>query len=504
MKMNFKEKRGSTLLYVLIIIVLLVMVVAVTLVATSNANRQSAFGKEYEQTYYSAESAAQFVAEKVAVKIDKMYHGSSDFYKVVDVKPAVGDRADFDNGIEALLESIETDLKADWVGKEFDGIVITEDMISVDFFPESEMYSDPDSEVWVMYTSAITYIVKIDGGRVVELEYQVIGTVRIEADTLVTSGILEGAETNGYVSTTSNNVYLPLIGDVINNARIAASCIYNVLPPDMDRKALSPLSKPTSANITAASPYAYANGNVVLEGNIDNKDLKYLYVVGNLTLNAGTFNFPNLANVYVTGNLIINSGANLYGNPEKTYPEDGIDMRGNIIGSNFYVKGTLTSSNINALNIYSCRFYASGAVSFAFKLDGFLKGNSVFVSYNSTLELTAGGNDRYHVGDTIYAPQFYSSGILNVRANNPLSRLHGVFGSVNRINVNGDPTNFLVGSIITNGAQGSLVQGMATPIPETSLDNLMDIKYGAKKNITEVQVKHNLTGGGIKSIIENS
>ena len=47
----------------MIIIVILVMVVAVALVGVANANRQSQFSKDYEQSYYSAESAAMFVTE---------------------------------------------------------------------------------------------------------------------------------------------------------------------------------------------------------------------------------------------------------------------------------------------------------------------------------------------------------------------------------------------------------------------------------------------------------
>jgi len=58
-----REKRGSALLYVMIIVVILVMVVAVVMVSSANANRQSAFTRDYEQLYYAAESIAQLSAE---------------------------------------------------------------------------------------------------------------------------------------------------------------------------------------------------------------------------------------------------------------------------------------------------------------------------------------------------------------------------------------------------------------------------------------------------------
>ena len=63
------NKSGSALLYVMIVIVILVMVVAVALVATANANRQSAFVKDYEQSYYSAESAAMVATELFRAKV---------------------------------------------------------------------------------------------------------------------------------------------------------------------------------------------------------------------------------------------------------------------------------------------------------------------------------------------------------------------------------------------------------------------------------------------------
>jgi len=56
----------------MIVIVILVMVVAVALVATANANRQSAFVKDYEQSYYSAESAAMAATELFRAKVSEL------------------------------------------------------------------------------------------------------------------------------------------------------------------------------------------------------------------------------------------------------------------------------------------------------------------------------------------------------------------------------------------------------------------------------------------------
>ena len=504
MMKHIKEKRGSTLLYVMIIIVILVMVVAVALVATSNANRQSAFGKEYEQTYYSSEAAAQFAAEAVAVKVDQMYQGSSHFYKAIATEPTPADLADFKTWIEGLLNPIETTIKLNWGVKNFDGIEVTKDMVSVEFSPEVDSYADTDSDIWIMYVSSIAYKVKIDGGRVVELEYIITGAVQIESDTVTTGSILEGNDSNGYVSTESSNVYLPMIAEIINNAKAAAGNVASIMPLDSDRKTLSPLVNPNSTRITMASPYAYAPGDLTLGGTVYNADLKYLYVNGNLTINAGELDFPHLKNVFVTGNLTINNEAKLYGNGEKIYDEDGVDKRGNIVGSNFYVKGNLSMTGISLVDIFHCRFFTGGDISIRFNNLGAMNGNSVFCAYKGTLTLTTSGNNQYRIGDAIYAPQFYSTGILDIRANNVLSKLHGIYGSINKINVNGNASSFLIGSIITDGAQGSLTQGMATPIPESSLENLLDIKYGAKKTVATVDVKHSLTGGGIKSITEKS
>ena len=47
----------------MIVVLILVMVVAMILVSTTNANRQSAFTRDYEQLYYAAEASAQMAVE---------------------------------------------------------------------------------------------------------------------------------------------------------------------------------------------------------------------------------------------------------------------------------------------------------------------------------------------------------------------------------------------------------------------------------------------------------
>jgi hypothetical protein len=60
---NTLNDKGSALLYVLIMALMLTMVVSSVLAASANAVRQSSFSENYEQTYYTAESALLIAAE---------------------------------------------------------------------------------------------------------------------------------------------------------------------------------------------------------------------------------------------------------------------------------------------------------------------------------------------------------------------------------------------------------------------------------------------------------
>jgi len=504
-----KEKTGSALLYVMIVIIILVMVVAVALVATANANRQSAFEKDYEQVYYSVESATQVAAELVAVEVGKVLKVDTALFKAFDSEPSETDVSGFKAQIAGTFDPVEGIVKSGWDDRDFDGLLITRDMITVEFFPEVNKKKDPDSDVWVVYISRIEYTVRVDSERSVKLTYAVDGVARIESQTITTGGILGGGAEGAAVSLNGvvhigASAHLATIAEIIANAKTSASNALNVMPPTSERKTLGSnnLTATSNAVISAASPYAYASSALTLSGNIKNTDIQYLYVNGNLTINAGTYEFPNLKNIFVTGSVTINNGVNFYGIGARTPPEEEGDPPGGIIGTNFYIGGSLSISGITAVTIRDCRFYSSGAISVSFNNNGALNGNSIYISYNNGVTLTTSGQNRFSIGNDTFAPQFYANGELNISSNNNASRLFGIYASSTNIKTNGNPATFLVGAIIAPSASGGIMTTSASKIGESSLENLMDVKYGAKKTSVTTEVHYTIGGGGVVSIVE--
>jgi len=114
--LTYKDEKGITLVYVIVIILLLSIILAAILAAVANVNRESDFVENYEQMYYSAESAsvvlAQTFMDQVATQLqEENKHSVQDAIDNGGIFYAVSTSMDFDiiaHTTEKLREILES------------------------------------------------------------------------------------------------------------------------------------------------------------------------------------------------------------------------------------------------------------------------------------------------------------------------------------------------------------------------------------------------------------
>ena len=523
-----KNKKGSALLYVMIIVVILVMVVAVVLVTTANANRQSAFTKGYEKSYYAAESAAQMAGE-LFLKDFKADENAFSLQKKLNRVPTLADIDDlvalykagleapmkrvFQNAVDKVNEMEFNDLRPNL---STDNLVIDMDSISVGTNQWTLNIEEVDGEVKSIevliaaYLSEVAFTIQGTAGegtpRTAEIGYRITGSMDASGNT-TTDTVTEGAAatpdtTLGGRNGQRVNAADPRYNDFKNglenllyNASTYAADV-SIRLPNMDYTGSggTTMAGGTQSANTLGSSAArvYSNGNLTLNGALSgnrgtytgtgrNNNIEYLFVRGNLVINGQVY-MPKLKEVYVTGNVTISGGGRILAGNDSRHMVESIGM---ITGSNFVIGGTLQiDSGINTL--YDCRFYVPTTINITGSNGGSLLGNSVYLAYGSNGNIFINrpnggtGTNNYNVGSATYVPQFYAGRNISfyMQGNAAIYALMAAMGNIDRT---GPSSNDVVGfALVGNGTWTG--GGGFSSISVGAIDNLLD--YGLVFNST--------------------
>ena len=525
LKEKLKSKSGSALIYVMVVIVILVMVVAVALVGTANANRQSQFSKDYEQSYYSAESAAQIAGEIFLADFQADEKAFS-LQKKFDRVPTQADISDlitlYKTGLEASMKRVFQNAVNIVNGMEFNGmnpnlsvddLIIDMNSISVDTNQWTTDMEEVDGVVvrievlMAAYLSGVDFSIRETAGegaaRTAEINYRVTGALDASGHTTTDTTTEEGTAAPDMTLGGRNGQRVPASDPRYNDFKEGLeNLLYNGEAYAADVSIRLPAidyTGPEGATISGGTLNAgtlggsavniKSTGNLTLGGALSgargtytgtgrNNNIEHLYVQGNLIINGQVY-MPNLKEIYVTGNVTISGGGRILAGNETRFLVENIGM---ITGSNIVIGGDLQiDSGTNTF--YDCRFYVPSRINITGNNGGALLGNSVFIAYGSNGDIfinNPSNANNYNVGSAAFAPQFYAGRNISFYMQGN-SAIYALMAAMNNMTRGGPSSNDVAGfALVGNGTwTGS---GGFTGISAAAIDNLLD--YGLIFNST--------------------
>jgi len=545
-----KEQSGSALLYVMVVVILLVMIVAIVMVATANANRQSTFVKDYEQSYYAAESATQLAGEiflrdlATAENAFSLQRNFSREPSQADIDAIV---LAYENGLQAAMRQVYNNAVTTVNNMEFngmrpslstDGLVIDTTTIKVktDMVPlrAQEVNGNPEilEALLIASLSSVEFTLQGTAGdgadRTTIISYSIQGTMGMDGELSATTETegegwkpntdLDGVNGETIVAGGSaanqaryedfKNRFENVLWNAADYATATSIKLYSMDYTGVGATRIVPAGGSTTMNANDSRlNYARVNhvGNLTLNGTLSggeraynggtgfNNSVEYLFVEGNLTI-AGNVCFSNLKEVYVTGNLIISGNNNIVAGNSTPELLEGADPPTYMIsGTNFIVGGTMSVSS-GTTTVYDCRFYVPQTIT----IEGSsFYGNSVFVAYSPTGVINinqTGRQSNFNIGNATYVPQFYSGKYINLCAQGS-PKYYALMAALDSIDNNGNSTvSDMHGFMLVGyGSIGklSIASGAAGQISDTAIGNLLDyglIFSSTTKTITTIKI----------------
>ena len=498
-----KDRKGSALVYVLIVAIILVMLIAVALVATANANRQSAFTRDYERSYYAAESATQLAGEmflKDLATAENTFSLQRNFnHEPTDIEIAAIKLA-YKDGLQDAMRKLYQSTVDTVNDMQFNGVyptllntglIVDYESILVDISMVPLRAEQIDGDPVIMEALLIASLSEVqftlqgtagDGAdRTAIISYSLQGIMGMDGEiNAVTETEGEGWKPNTELDGMNGETIVAggsadnqakyddfkgrfenVLSNAVDYSNSVAVKLFSMDYSSIGATIISPPSGSTTINANDNSmrfERVRHVGNLTLNGTLTgserayiggtgfNSSVEYLLVEGNLTI-AGNVSFPNLKEVYVTGNLIISGNNNIVaGNSTKELIQDSDPPSFMISGTNFIVGGTITMSN-GTTTAFDCRFYASETIT----IEGSsLYGNSVYIAHGTNGRINinqSGRQSNFNIGNVTpstifnsdYSPQFYAGKDINLYAQGA-PKYSAIMAALDSINNNGNST----------------------------------------------------------------